>query len=123
MHTERPNRCLKEIARILKRGGRSWIYVYGSGGVYWRSVQHFRSMLNEVEVRECIGALQLLRYETRYVAEFIDDWFATHLRSYTHTDFSAALTHAGFAPRNHSRMGWRTTPASVAIPSAPRRRN
>jgi ubiquinone/menaquinone biosynthesis C-methylase UbiE len=98
MHTERPNRCLKESARILKRGGRSWIYVYGSGGVYWRSVQHFRSMLNEVNVRECISALQLLRYETRYVAEFIDDWFATHLRSYTHSDFSAALRHVGFAP-------------------------
>jgi ubiquinone/menaquinone biosynthesis C-methylase UbiE len=97
MHTSRPNRCLREIARVLKRGGGSWIYVYGSGGVYWRSVQHFRGMLQGVNVQDCIAALQLLRYETRYVAEFIDDWFATHLRSYTHADFGAALTGVGFA--------------------------
>jgi ubiquinone/menaquinone biosynthesis C-methylase UbiE len=98
MHTARPNRCLREIARILKRGGRSWIYVYGSGGVYWRSIQKFRAMLRDVAVQDCIAALQLLRYETRYVAEYIDDWFATHLRTYTHADFGAALTAAGFAP-------------------------
>ncbi len=98
MHTAHPNRCLNEIARILKRGGQSWIYVYGSGGAYWRSIEHFRTMLKDVAVRDCISTLQLLRYETRYVAEFIDDWFATHLRSYTHKDFGAALTAAGFAP-------------------------
>lgn len=98
MHTAHPNRCLNEISRILKRGGRSWIYVYGSGGAYWRSIQRFREMLKDVAVRDCISTLQLLRYETRYVAEFIDDWFATHLRSYTHKDFGAALIAAGFAP-------------------------
>jgi SAM-dependent methyltransferase len=105
MHTARPNRCLKEIARILKVGGRSWIYVYGSGGIYWRSVQRFREMLKEITVQHCIATLQLLRYETRYVAEFIDDWFATHLRSYTHQDFGAALTAVGFAPTEPLRFG------------------
>lgn len=98
MHTTHPNRCLNELARVLKQGGQSWIYVYGSGGAYWRSVQHFRRMLKDVAVRDCIATLQLLRYETRYVAEFIDDWFATHLRSYTHADFGRALVAAGFAP-------------------------
>lgn len=97
MHTARPNRCLNEIARLVRRGGRAWIYVYGSGGVYWRSIERFRAMLHDVAVQECIATLQLFRYETRYVAEFIDDWFATHLRSYTHEDFGAALTQAGFA--------------------------
>jgi ubiquinone/menaquinone biosynthesis C-methylase UbiE len=98
MHTAHPNRCLNEITRLLKVGGQSWIYVYGSGGAYWRSVEHFREMLKDVNVRDCIATLQLLRYETRYVAEFIDDWFATHLRSYTHADFGRALIDAGFAP-------------------------
>lgn len=96
MHTRHPNRCLRQIARVLKLGGKSWIYVYGSGGVYWRTIQRFRTMLHDVAVPDCIAALQLLRYETRYVAEFIDDWFATHLRSYTHNDFSSALEAAGF---------------------------
>jgi ubiquinone/menaquinone biosynthesis C-methylase UbiE len=98
MHTRHPNRCLREITRVLKVGGRSWIYVYGAGGVYWRTIRQFRKMLEGVPVTECIAALRLLRYETRYVAEFIDDWFATHLRSYTHTDFGKSLAAVGFAP-------------------------
>jgi ubiquinone/menaquinone biosynthesis C-methylase UbiE len=97
MHTQHPNRCLREITRVLKVGGQSWIYVYGAGGVYWRTIRHFRKLLEGVSVTECIAALRLLRYETRYVAEFIDDWFATHLRSYTHEDFAKALTAVGFA--------------------------
>jgi ubiquinone/menaquinone biosynthesis C-methylase UbiE len=97
MHTRHPNSCLRQITRVLKVGGKSWIYVYGAGGVYWRTIQHFRAMLHDVPVRDCMAALQLLRYETRYVAEFIDDWFATHLRSYTHADFGAALVANGFA--------------------------
>jgi ubiquinone/menaquinone biosynthesis C-methylase UbiE len=98
MHTRHPNRCLREITRVLKVGGKSWIYVYGSGGVYWRTIRHFRKLVEGISVTECIAALQLLRYETRYVAEFIDDWFATHLRSYTHADFGKALTAVGYAP-------------------------
>jgi len=98
MHTRHPNKCLHEITRVLNVGGQSWIYVYGAGGVYWRTIRLFRKLLEGVGVTECIAALRLLRYETRYVAEFIDDWFATHLRSYTHADFGKALTAVGFAP-------------------------
>jgi ubiquinone/menaquinone biosynthesis C-methylase UbiE len=105
MHTQHPNRCLQQIARILKVGGKSWIYVYGSGGVYWRTIYSFRSTLRNVPVPDCISALQLMRYETRYVAEFIDDWFATHLRSYTHKDFSMALEALGFAPADPLPFG------------------
>lgn len=97
MHTQHPNRCLREIARVLKVGGKSWIYVYGAGGVYWRTIRQFRKLLEGIAVSECISTLRLLRYETRYVAEFIDDWFATHLRSYTHADFGKALGAVGFA--------------------------
>jgi ubiquinone/menaquinone biosynthesis C-methylase UbiE len=105
MHTGHPNRCLHQITRTLKVGGKSWIYVYGSSGVYWRTIQHFRSMLSDIAISDCIAALQLLRYETRYVAEFIDDWFATHLRSYTHADFAAALRSVGFAEPQLLRYG------------------
>jgi ubiquinone/menaquinone biosynthesis C-methylase UbiE len=105
MHTRHPNRCLRQITRVLKRGGKSWIYVYGSGGVYWRTIQRFRTLLRDIAIPDCIGALQLLRYETRYVAEFIDDWFATHLRSYTHADFGRALTAVGFAPGEPLPLG------------------
>jgi 2-polyprenyl-3-methyl-5-hydroxy-6-metoxy-1,4-benzoquinol methylase len=96
MHTERPNACLEELARILKVPGRMWLYVYGAGGVYWRIIRQIRSMLKQIAVGECIAALQLFRYETRYVAEFIDDWYTTYLRAYTNQEMTRRLEELGF---------------------------
>lgn len=105
MHTASPNKCLAEIARILKVGGQSWIYIYGSGGVYWRIIYHIRSLLEHVHVHDCMAALKLFRYETRYVAEFIDDWFSTHLRTYTKHDLSCRLEELGFESPEPLRFG------------------
>ncbi len=96
MHTEKPNGCLREISRILKVGGNAWLYIYGSGGVYWRTIYHLRDLLRGIYIPECIAALDLMRYENRYIAEFIDDWYATYLRSYTDADLSARLVELGF---------------------------
>lgn len=96
MHTKSPNKCLEEISRILKVNGQSWLYIYGSGGVYWRIIYHLREMLKGINVQECIATLKLFRYQTRYVAEFIDDWFASYLRTYTNEDLSKRLGELGF---------------------------
>ncbi|HME41638.1 MAG TPA: class I SAM-dependent methyltransferase [Syntrophorhabdales bacterium] len=96
MHTERPNACLEELARVLKIPGRMWLYVYGAGGVYWRIISHIRSALRHISVDDCIAALKLFRYETRYIAEFIDDWYTTYLRAYTPGDMVKRLEELGF---------------------------
>ena len=96
MHTEKPNDCLAELARVLRVGGQTWIYVYGSGGVYWRIIYHLRDMLKGIDIETCMSALNVFRYETRYIAEFIDDWYATWLRTYTHYDMSVRLRELGF---------------------------
>ena len=43
MHTERPNKCLAELARVCKTGGQGWLYIYGSGGLYWKTIYRFRN--------------------------------------------------------------------------------
>ena len=96
MHTQRPNACLEELARILRVPGHMWLYVYGAGGVYWRIIGHIRSMLSNVSIDDCISALKLFRYDTRYVAEFIDDWYTTYLRAYTREDMARRLEELGF---------------------------
>jgi ubiquinone/menaquinone biosynthesis C-methylase UbiE len=105
MHTERPNRCLSELARILHPGGQAWLYIYGSGGVYWRIIYHIREMVKHIPVHDCMAALKLFRYETRYIAEFVDDWYATWLRSYTHSDLSRRLKALGFAEPELLKFG------------------
>lgn len=96
MHTKSPNKCLGELSRILKTNGQSWLYIYGSGGVYWRIIYHIREMVKDINIHDCINTLKVLRYPTRYIAEFIDDWYATHLRTYTNADLSSRLEAVGF---------------------------
>jgi ubiquinone/menaquinone biosynthesis C-methylase UbiE len=104
-HTEHPNQCLSELARILKTSGQMWLYIYGSGGVYWRTISHLREMLKHINVNTCMAYLKLFRYPTRYIAEFIDDWYTTYLRSYTHEDLSNRLQELGFAKPELLRYG------------------
>ena len=105
MHTAHPNQCVSELARVLKPGGQAWIYVYGSGGIYWRTIQHLRALMKPIDVRRCQAMLSVMRYEPRYVAEFIDDWYAVHLRTYTARDFEARLRAVGFEAPQRLKYG------------------
>lgn len=96
MHTGRPDKCLSEISRILKPGGNMWLYIYGSGGAYWRIIFNLRRLMSDVPIDSCMATLKLLRYETRYIAEFIDDWYASYLRTYTQADLGRRLAELGF---------------------------
>ncbi|MBI4366478.1 MAG: class I SAM-dependent methyltransferase [Deltaproteobacteria bacterium] len=96
MHTHNPDACLAELARVLKLGGKAWIYVYGSGGVYWYAVRRFREIVSGIAADRCIAALRLLGYAPRYVAEYLDDWKVPYLRTYTDADFGTRLADMGF---------------------------
>lgn len=96
MHTANPDRCLAELARVLIPGGRTWIYVYGAGGVYWHFVRFFRRMLNDVPAAQLIASLRLLNYSTRFVGEYVDDWKTPYLRAYPQSTFSDSLRCVGF---------------------------
>jgi len=105
MHTAHPNQCVSELARVLTPGGKSWIYVYGAGGIYWRTIQHLRALMKGIAIGECQAMLKLMRYEPRYVAEFIDDWYAVHLRTYTAADLEARLAAVGFERPERLKYG------------------
>ena len=95
-HTTQPDQSLKEITRVLKKGGHLWLYLYGSGGIYWYMVDWVRDTLRRVDVRECIRQLRLMEMPIRRIAEWIDDWFVPHLRRYTVADVSHRLDELGY---------------------------
>lgn len=97
MHTHNPDACLKEISRVLKKGGKAWIYVYGSGGVYWYCVYNFRKLLKTTSEEDCMKVMKLSQTPVSYLAEYMDDWKAPYLRTYTNHDFSQRLQELGFS--------------------------
>lgn len=95
-HTSDPDKALSEVARVLKKGGHMWLYLYGSGGIYWHMVDFIRDWLKDVEVPEAIAQLALCGFATGHIAEFIDDWFVPNLKRYTNEDVTRRLNELGF---------------------------
>jgi ubiquinone/menaquinone biosynthesis C-methylase UbiE len=96
MHAAQPDACLVELVRVLKRGSQCWLYIYGTGGLYWWMVRRFRELLAEVSPATSLAALQLMRYPARYVAEYMDDWKVPYLRTYSIEDLGGRLRELGF---------------------------
>ncbi len=105
MHTAKPDACLQEIFRILRVGGQSWIYVYGSNGLYWYLINRFRSWFRELDPKGLLDCLQMMSVEVRYIGEYMDDWKVPYLRSYTDSDFSTRLREVGFTEVNRLWRG------------------
>ena len=95
-HTGDTDGTLKEITRLLKPGGWMWLYLYGSGGIYWHMVDWVRATLADVHVSECIAQLQLQNVPVRRIGEWIDDWFVPVLQRYTVEDVRVRLEELGF---------------------------
>ncbi|WKZ36507.1 MAG: class I SAM-dependent methyltransferase [Anaerolineales bacterium] len=95
-HSENPDQGLREITRVLKKGGYLWLYLYGSGGIYWHVVDWIRETLQDVDVRDCISQLRLMDTPVRRIGEWIDDWFVPHLRRYTVEDVTLRLDELGY---------------------------
>lgn len=95
-HAVDPDKGLREITRVLKKGGSLWLYLYGSGGIYWRVVDWVRNVLEGVDVKDCIFQLRLMGTPVRRIAEWIDDWFTPYLRRYTVADVTRRLDELGY---------------------------
>jgi ubiquinone/menaquinone biosynthesis C-methylase UbiE len=96
-HTVDPDRALVELARVLKPGGDLWLYVYGSGGLYWFMIDFLRARLSGILMRDAMAYLTLAEVPTGRIAELMDDWYVPVLKRYVHQDLSQRLESLGFA--------------------------
>jgi ubiquinone/menaquinone biosynthesis C-methylase UbiE len=104
-HTTNPDKALQEIARVLRPGGNLWLYLYGSGGIYWHMVDFIRAWLRDIGPESCLFELEAMGYPVDRVAELLDDWFVPMLKRYTHDDVVARLAELGFGEVRYLKHG------------------
>jgi ubiquinone/menaquinone biosynthesis C-methylase UbiE len=96
MHTDKPDKSLNELNRILKKNSFSFIYVYGAGGLYWLIIDKIRDLLKNINTEKIIKILKNLHYSNRYIGEYLDDWKCLNLRRYKKNTFIQSLKKASF---------------------------
>lgn len=104
-HTADPDKGLREITRVLKVGGSLWLYLYGSGGIYWYAVDWIRDQLRSVDLQDFVLLLRLMDVPVRRIAEWIDDWFVPYLRRYSADDVAKRLEELGYENPSRLRYG------------------
>lgn len=116
-HTADPTACFTELVRVLRPGGRMWLYVYGAGGLYWYLVARIRAVLGDLPTTALIAQLRLQGLPPRYVAEYVDDWKAGHLRAWTRDEVEATAASLGLIAQWLPRgMPYDTSERIVARP-------
>ena len=73
-HTGNLEKGLDEYYRVLKKGGKGFLYLYGSGGLFWTSRIKMREVMKLIPMNYAINVLNILGMPSkRYV--FADSWY------------------------------------------------
>jgi ubiquinone/menaquinone biosynthesis C-methylase UbiE len=72
-HTQAPERGLAEHFRIVRPGGKFWLYLYGARGLYWHVYDRFRPIVTGLEVNENWRILRELRVREGLIYTFLDN--------------------------------------------------
>lgn len=73
-HTGDLKKGLEEYFRVLKKGGNGFLYLYGSGGVFWNSRRKMREVMKLIPINYTIQILKEIGMPNkRYV--FTDSWY------------------------------------------------
>ena len=73
-HTGDLTRGLDEYFRVMKTAGRGYLYLYGSGGLFWASRRRMRQVMKQIPIDYACRVLELMGMPPeRYI--FIDSWY------------------------------------------------
>jgi SAM-dependent methyltransferase len=72
-HTPAPERGVAEHFRIVRPGGKFWLYLYGAGGLYWHIYDRLRPAVTALDVDENYRILRELRVREGLIYTFLDN--------------------------------------------------
>jgi len=95
-HSSSINRGLQELARILKAPGRSFLYLYGAGGVFWTTRAVLRKIFEKIPISYTRMVLRAMGMPSnRFI--FCDTWYVPVETHTTREDLEKMLRENGFS--------------------------
>ncbi len=73
-HTGNLNKGLLEIKRVLKKKCHAFIYLYGSGGIFWDTRKWMRKVISKIPMDYTIKVLRDIGMPSRRTI-FVDSWY------------------------------------------------
>lgn len=95
-HTPDPARGFKEITRILKRGCRCFVLLYGKGGLRWPTVMKIRPHAQAMGCELVDSAIKLANLPANKQRTFLDDFFVPHIAFYDGDEIQDLFSSHGY---------------------------
>jgi len=115
-HSEDMVKSISELHRVLKAGKNSWIYVYGSGGVFWSILREFNDLIKRIYISKeyAMKVLEIIGMpRERYI--FIDHWYVPIFIHSSKDYFEEILFKTGFTSFRRCDMGRETDLDNLVI--------
>lgn len=95
-HTSSIEKGIRELSRVLKKPGKAFLYLYGSGGIFWTTRNVMRQIFKKIPLGYTKNILNIIGMPpNRFI--FCDTWYVpveTHTKE---KDLHEMLTACGFA--------------------------
>jgi len=95
-HTTNPRGGLQELFRVLKPGGRAYVFVYGAGGLFWELVDVIRALVAFIPLEFADLWLRSLGVSAGKVFNYLDHWYTPIQERLTQQEFESRLVECGF---------------------------
>lgn len=114
-HTPDPVRGFTEITRILKRGGRCFVLLYGKDGLRWPTVMKIRPHAQAMGYALVDEAIQLADLPANKQRTFLDDFFVPHIAFYDGDEIRDLFSSHGYRDMQRWTKGKLDHESSVAV--------
>ncbi|MCX6995975.1 MAG: class I SAM-dependent methyltransferase [Kiritimatiellaeota bacterium] len=114
-HTPDPLRGFGEITRVLKRGGRCFVLLYGKGGLRWPTVMKIRPHAQAMGYALVDEAIRLAALPANKQRTFLDDFFVPHITFYDGDEIHDLFALHGYRDMQRWTTGKLDHESSVAV--------
>jgi ubiquinone/menaquinone biosynthesis C-methylase UbiE len=94
-HTESTERGIEEMFRVLKPGGRAFLYLYADGGLFWHSRKKMPPVMKQIDQRYTMAVLDRLGMPSNRFP-FVDNWYVPVERHTRREYLESFLESVGF---------------------------